>query len=183
MMSITPEAFSRQFPALHLPPEGYDALLKVLKPVDLKAGVRLVIQGGRSDTLYFLLSGHLQITLQSDNTKLVLGELDPGRWVAEFGFIDPGPAAANVEAIENVSALALTQAGMNSLHEASPNTASALLQSLSLDLAERLRATSRHTLEKNADNQYILRQPVDVQDESWLSRIGRMLMGTGGNEP
>ena len=181
-MSITPEAFSQQFPALHLPPEGYDALLAVLKPVDLKAGARLVTQGERSDTLYFLLSGRLQITLESSDTKLVLGELTPGRWVAEFGFIDPGPAAAHVEATEDVTALALTQAGMDSLHETSPNTASALFQSLSLDLAERLRATSRHILEKNADNQYILRQPEDVQDESWLSRIGRMLMGTGGNE-
>jgi SulP family sulfate permease len=181
-LAITPEAFSRQFPAVHLPPEGFTALLAVLKPVVLKAGTRLVTQGERSDTLYFLLSGRLQITLNSDHTSLVLGELNPGRWVAEFGFIDPGPAAANVEATEDGTALALTQAGMNSLHEASPNTASALLQSLSLDLAERLRATSRHILEKNADNQYILRQPKDLQDVSWLSRIGRKLMGIGGNE-
>ena len=181
-MLITPEAFSQQFPALHLPPDGFPALLAVLKPVDLKADTRLVTQGERSDTLYFLLSGRLQIALISGNTSLVLGEVKPGRWVAEFGFIDPGPAAANVEATEDSTALALPQTGMHSLHQASPNTASALLQSLSLDLAERLRATSRHILEKNADNQYILRQPEDIQDVGWLSRIGRMLMGIGGNE-
>ena len=179
---MTPEAFNQLFPMLHFPGNGIDALLTVLKPITLAANDPLVLQGNRSDTLYFICSGRLQVSFKADDIRLVLGELPPGRWVCEFGFIDPGPAAADVIAQQNCDVLALSQESMNDLYKASPNTASALLQVLSLDLAERLRATSRQTLEKNTTNQYTLRQPEHQIDDNWVNRIFRRLFGFTGNE-
>ena len=179
---MTPEAFHNLFPTLQFPGNGIDVLLKALKPVTLAASDPLILQGQLSDTLYFICSGRLQVSFEANDIRLVLGELPPGRWVCEFGFIDPGPAAADVIAQENCEVLALSQDGMNDLYKASPNTASALLQILSLELAERLRATSRQTLEKNTVNQYTLRQPEHQSDDSWINRIFRRLFGFTGNE-
>jgi len=177
MQAITPETFKQRFPMIHLSEIGTAALLAALELRTQNAGELLIRQGQLSDTLYLLWSGRLQIIIGKNGTRLVLGELTPGCWVGEFGFIDPGPAAASVSVLEDATVLALTQHGMQQLHEASPNTASALLQTLSLDLAERLRNASTHTVEKNANDEYTLQRPPEEQESGWLNRIGRKLMG------
>lgn len=179
-MPITPDAFNQRFPIMHFDPEQAAALVAVLGQKTLRAHEPLITQGQFSDTLYLLWSGRLAITITADGVRLVLGELEPGRWVGEFGFIDPSQAAADVSATTDAEVLVLTQDGMQVLYQQSPDTASALLQALSLELAERLRATSRHSLERKDDDTYTLRQPQDEEPVGWLSRLGRRLMGLTG---
>ena len=148
---ITPEAFSQRFGALPLDAESTALLLSVLETKDLSAGGKLIAHGWFNDTLYLVWSGRLLMTISTDGTKLTLGEVQPGRWVGEFGFIEPGEAAADVTAAEDTTVLALSLESMNKLYEKNPNTASALLQAISLELARRLRATGVHNLEKSAE--------------------------------
>lgn len=179
-MQISPEAFRQRFDILHLDPAESEALLSVLEPRNLAAGDQLLSHGEHNDTLYLVWSGRLQVTLTSDDTRLNVGEIEPGRWVGDFGFIDPGKAAADVTASEEATVLALSQTAMKTLYEQAANAASALLQALSLELARRLRTVSIHRVEKSAEDEYQLRGPEEQQQAGWLDTLCRIMGLRGG---
>lgn len=179
-MQITPEAFRQRFSSLQFDAGGIDLLLSVLKPVDLAAGDKLLANGQFNDTLYLVWTGQLLIALTFHDTKLTLGEVRSGGWVGDFGFIEPGTAGADVTAKEDTTVLALSQEGLKKLSEKSADSASALLQALSLELARRLRATNIHYIEKTGEQEYALRLPPS-ESKGWID-ILRKLMGLGLEE-
>ncbi|MDQ2695262.1 MAG: cyclic nucleotide-binding domain-containing protein [Pseudomonadota bacterium] len=183
MMQITPEAFSQHFASLRLPADGAAALLPVLQPRQVAAGDHLLTRGQFNDTLYLLWSGRLSMTVASPRTRLTLGSVEPGGWVGEFGFLDPGTASADVVAVEDATVLALSQDGLETLYRQSVNTACLLLQGLSLELARRLRATSTHYLEKSGEGEYALRLPAAAEEPPGLFERLRSLLGLGGDAP
>ncbi len=181
-MQITPEYFNKRFSALGLGPDGVASLLMFLAPLELNTDEALITHGQVSDTLFFLCSGRLRMTIDTGSAKLILGDIVPGRWVGEFGFIDPGKATASVTAQEASSVLALSHEKMSELQEKLPGTASELLQRLSLDLAKRLRETSRQVLIQNGDHRYALQNSTDEPLEDEIGLLGRIrkLFGTSG---
>lgn len=183
-MQITSEQFESTFSALGLRPESVSPILDRVEAADLKGGDHLIEHGGSSDTLYFLLSGRLALNVDAGNRTLSLGEVAPGRWVGEFGFIDPGQASASVTAVEPSSVLALSHDAMRDLHQSSPDAASDLLQCLSLDLARRLRETSRQVLVKGDDTHFELRSETleERHPRTGLAYRIRKLLGVNGDE-
>lgn len=180
-MQITPEAFRQRFNSLRLDVDAAALLLSVLQPVDLVTGDKLLDDGQFNDTLYLVWAGRLLITVTSHDTRLTLGEVQPGSWVGDFGFIDPGAAVADVTAKENTTVLTLPQDGMKELSEKSVDLASALLEALSLELARRLRATNIHYIEKTGEQEYALRIPSISEDKGWIDTL-RKLIGLERNE-
>lgn len=84
----------------------------------------------------------------SDGKKVVLGHIGPGEWVGEITLIDPGPATASVTADSDSVVLALPHEAFAKLRASRPSAGGALLRSISLNLAERLRAHSGEVLQK-----------------------------------
>lgn len=180
-MQITPEAFRQRFSSLRLDTAGTALLLAVLQPIDLVAGDKLLTEGRFSDTLYLVWSGRLLITVTSRDSNLTLGEVEPGGWVGDFGFIEPGAAVEDVAAKESTTVLALSQNGLKELSEQSGDTAIALLQTLSLELARRLRVTHIHYIEKSGEHEYALRIPPASERKGWIDML-RKLMGLERDE-
>jgi len=179
-IAISPDQLAKQFPAICKDPAGAQALLGVLQSKTVATGEILIARGQPSDTLYLVVSGRLQVTLHAGKTQLKIGEIEPGHSAGEFGFIDPGLAAADVIAAETTTVLALPQTGLHELLRTSPNTASSLLQGLSLELSRRLRNTSEYVVEKIDEGIYAFRQRPQDDNENLLIRIGRTIMGLSG---
>ena len=175
-MQITPGAFRQRFGSLHLDEQKTASLLAVLEPTTLATGDKLLAYGQFNSSLYLVWSGRLGVMITSDDRKLTVGHFEPGQWVGEFGFIDPGKASADVIALQDSTVLALSQEGMQTLYERSADAASALLQSISLELAKRLRTTtSPQQLEKRDDKEYVLRGPQPVEEKGLLAGLCKLL--------
>ena len=187
-MTITPAALQQRFPNVKLDDQGIRELAAVLVSRDFSAGERLISCGQHSDTLFFIMSGAVQMSIRSNDTTLHLGEKQAGMWVGDFGFISPGEATADVVAEVPTSVLILSQEAMKKLRERSPTTASILLQALSIELATRLRESTHYVLEKEGEGAYDLRNTEEVsatRDENernrgWLSHV-RKLLGLSGD--
>ncbi len=180
-MHLDSNAFGRQFAALPLGEAERTALLGVLEPVNWSAGEQVITLGQMVDTLYFLVSGTLSVSLHNGDSHLALGEVGPGRWVGELGMIEPGPASADVAAAEESTALALSHDGLNRLYAAAPEAASRLLERLSLDMADRFRTVGRQVLERVCDGDFVMHERDGAAESGWLRRIGAHLMGLRGD--
>lgn len=174
-MQITPEAFRQRFNSLRLDVDAAALLLSVLQPIDLASGDKLLADGQFNDTLYLVWTGRLLITVTTRDTRLTLGEVEPGNWIGDFGFIDPGAAAADVTAKEDTTVLALSQDGMKELSGKSVDAAGALLEALSLELARRLRATNLHYIEKTGEQEYALRMPQINEGKGWIDTLRKLI--------
>jgi CRP-like cAMP-binding protein len=187
-MTITPASLQQRFPNIKLDDHGIRELAVVLVSRDFSAGERLISCGQHSDTLYFIMSGAVQMSIRSNDATLHLGEKKAGMWVGDFGFISPGEATADVVAEEPTSVLILSHEAMTKLRERSPTTASALLQALSIELATRLRDSTHYVLEKEGEGAYDLRNTGNVgaphaaneRHGGWLSHV-RKLLGLSGD--
>lgn len=178
-MQITPESFRQTFQSLGLAPESAAPIVSSLKSVDVAAGEHVIDHGARADTLYFVASGRLRMTAWAGDSELELGTVAAGRWFGEFGFIDPGEASVTVVAERPGTLLALSHDAMEKLFGVQPDAASDLLQRLSLDLARRLRETSRQQLVRDDEHHFELQEsaPADRPAATGLGARIRMLLG------
>ncbi len=179
-MKLSAAEFKRLFAALDLGDDYVAPLLLELEQREYRAGDLLVAHGDWSDTLFFIVGGSVDVSLEAGDRRLELGRIGPGRWCGEFGLIDPAPASATVAAIDDVAVLALDGDALERLHQTAPAAASDLLVRLSLDLAHRLRQTSRHQLVAD-DSGFVLEAGDDAAEASAgpFARLGRLL-GIGG---
>ena len=180
-MSISVQEFNNLFSALKLGADYVPSLLEVTEPRVFRPGEPLIAHGQQSDTLFLVVTGTVDVSVDVEGARLELGRIGPGRWVGEFGLIDPAPASAAATAVDEVETLALDSARLQQLHERAPAAASDLLVRLSLDLAHRLRQTSRQQLVADGEG-------FSVQDQDTSSaggapgrfaRLGKLL-GIGG---
>ncbi len=179
-MTISAPEFQEVFVALGLGSDYVAPLVAAMETRACRPGERLVTRGERSDTLYFIVRGEVDVSIDVDGRPLELGRIGAGRWVGEFGLIDPAPASATVVAVGGVELLALDHAALERLHGQCPEAASDLLVRLSLDLAHRLRQTGRQQLVADG-NGYAVRGADDSASRPLgpFARLGRLL-GIGG---
>lgn len=96
------------FKGLSLP--SLMTIMKVTKTLEIEKDKNLFNQGDEADGLYVLLSGKLQVYIFSGHiggTNKVLAELEPGKYVGEFGLIDGDKRSASVRMIESGEVLFL----------------------------------------------------------------------------
>lgn len=180
-MQITGDDFKRHFPTLaaHMDNADIEVLLAALAPVSVKAGEQIITFGVASRSLYLVWHGRLSIAIEAQGKRLQLGQCGSGRWVGEIRLIEPGPASATVTAVEDGTLLALPHETFDRLRRAQPKAASALLQALSLDLAERLRSSGTHLLQPAGAGEYRMAETAEVR-RGWFAELGRRLMGLSG---
>lgn len=75
-------------------------LMGYTKTLSVEAGDLLFAQGDHSDGLYVLLQGRLTVYVRAPGvaTRRPVANVDPGKYVGEFGLIDGDPRSAYVEA-------------------------------------------------------------------------------------
>lgn len=171
-MEITTTQFRKHFKSLAARFEVTDDIEALLQNCSLSlvpAGTRIIDYGGTCSTLYLVWSGLLTASIEDGDTKLVIGDIQPGDWVGEVTLIEPGPATASVTCVEESYLLALSHDAFNVLRAKHPGAAGALLHALSLNIAERLRATSERVIEQIGSREYRLQ---DMPPEEKATAVG-----------
>ena len=104
-------------------------IMSVTQTRKVEKGVNLFNQGDKSDGLYVLLSGKLQVYIFSGHiggTNKVLATLNPGQYVGEFGLIDGEPRSASVSVMESGEILFLPALAFGIILDQQPHIADAV---------------------------------------------------------
>ena len=76
---------------------------------NLVAGDVIFNSGDISNGAYIVLSGQLEVSIDKDGSKKVIGSVDVGDLVGEVGILSNVPRTATVSAVDNASVLLLTR--------------------------------------------------------------------------
>jgi NTE family protein len=87
--------------------DAFDSLRHYIRIVLLEAGDVLFNEGERDDTFYILLNGRLHAT--SENWKLLITDIEPGRAIGETALLTGRPYIATVTAVEESNLFAITR--------------------------------------------------------------------------
>ena len=112
---------------------------------DYAAGERIFDQGAPPDSVYFIVSGVVDIFINLSGTdrKLRLQTLSPGAVFGEMAIIAPSPRSANVAAVEPTRCWQLPAEMFDRIKTEEPGLAFALLSNMADIFAQRLRATNQ----------------------------------------
>ncbi len=95
-----------------------------------RTGSTLFFEGDAGDAFYVLASGTVKVFVSSGaGQEMVLATLRPPDTVGEVSMLDGGPRSACVEALEDVTALAIPRSDFIELVSHSPAVADSLLRS------------------------------------------------------
>jgi len=124
--------------------EQAEQLAAVMTPEVLLAGDPVIEQGASSAGLWFVREGRLSVEVDGGAGPVQVATIEPGHWVGEVSLLNPGPASATVRAAEPCELWHLTPEALDQLRVDAPLVALDMLQTLSRDLVERIRATDHH---------------------------------------
>lgn len=155
--------------------EGAATLAPHFERVQVAVNEHVFTDGQRAARVVFVLSGSLEAAYDSDGSRVVLGQVGPGSWLGEIGFIDWGPATATVLATEPTELLCIHHGQLLALAEDHPAAASVLLRHITRVLAERLQKSTSGILRQIEDEEFVV-EPVE-QTRGWLSRTLSWLVG------
>jgi CRP-like cAMP-binding protein len=114
----------------------------------VKAGDALIRPGEPDQTLYFVLSGEVEVIVRSGD-GLSMGRaalVGPGSVLGELAFFDGGPRSAGAWAVRDCEVAAMTPDQYTAFEENSPALARRMLFALGRILAIRLRRTNSRTV-------------------------------------
>ncbi|OYV97704.1 MAG: hypothetical protein B7X11_06290, partial [Acidobacteria bacterium 37-65-4] len=92
------ELISKLFTEIN--PSHIDLLASASRSVSLPAGKILVQEEDQGDSLFVVVSGHLEARGHFDGRDLLLGTFGPGDIIGEVAFLNKVPRTATVTAIE-----------------------------------------------------------------------------------
>lgn len=115
------------------------ALMKVLKRVDVKKGEAVFRQGDRSDSMYFVESGRLDVELELEGGKLLrLKKVGPGAVFGEMGIYMAAPRSATIRAAEKCVLYQMTTEKLEAVEKRAPALVTALNRFMIKMLSDRL---------------------------------------------
>lgn len=157
-----------------VPPANVRAMLDRLRPIDLPAGSRVLVEGEAGDCCYFLKSGRAEVFRGGDAGRQVLAELEVGACFGEEALLSDQPRNATVTLIEPGVVLRLDRQDFFALlkapvvDEVSFGEAARLLSSGAQWLDVRLQAEYEQAHAQQALNMplHLLRLKVRLLDKS-----------------
>ena len=132
-----------------LPTTGFLANLSVQERQDLslrgvyryaRTGEVLIKEGQNSGRLFLLISGKWQA--RKEETKAVLGHIQPGEWVGEVNIFDPSGAMCSVVAVDSSEYWEITREAFEKFINEARSTGSAILIALAATLGRRIRQSA-----------------------------------------
>lgn len=119
--------------------EAADALRATMRPVALKRGEVLFVEGDPGDRLYVIVDGKVKLGMKSaDGRENLLAVLGPNQMFGELSFFDPGPRNSTATAVTEATLLELSHEDLEPWLTGRPEVARQLLAAL----AARLRKTN-----------------------------------------
>ena len=107
---------------------------------DFEPGEVVFEEGDPGDSVYFIIDGELDVTMQSDwEEEVKLASLGPGHSCGEISIIDDLPRSASVTAVTQSSVLSLNKKGFEQVLEENPVTGVILLKGLARFLCQHVR--------------------------------------------
>jgi sulfate permease, SulP family len=118
-----------------------------------KAGDSIFNAGDVSDHMLIVLQGSAGVIVHGEGGREIrITSVRRGGVLGEIGFLDEAPRSAQVLAQEDVLAAVLSREAFDRLRDLEPQVVTQLLTNLTLDLATRLRHTSKLALSRNASS-------------------------------
>ena len=151
------EILHRAFPSLTEETLAYVA--RNGREVRVAAGDRICEEGEVGDAVYFILSGHVQVSKFLElGMQHLLNELFPGQFFGELALVEDVPRMASVDALEETVLLVITKDDFQDLLTRHPEAALPITRSI----ASRLRDSDRRSIEE-------LRQKNDELAHAYLT--------------
>ncbi len=104
------------------------------------AGV-ICSQGEAGDVMFVIVSGQVQIVLESDSGRQILAERGPGEIVGELAIIDPAPRAAGMVAKSETRVLTIEGEAFKSILRERPEVSQAVMQTITRRLREMMKTS------------------------------------------
>ncbi len=123
-----------------LDPQKMSQLTRRLRLQPFERGMTLIASNARSDELFFLIEGHVDIAVRVGNgPSLRVSTVEAGTVFGELALFGQGPRTADVIAASKGSVMVLDREALDDLLENAPETHAALVLAVGASLAERLR--------------------------------------------
>lgn len=168
--------FRKRFPGLsHLGKADMAVFLEVLDAMEFPAGAIIMAPHYGSGSLYLIDQGSVEVALNKDTERLVLGRFGAGAWFGEMALIDPAPATATVSAEADCNLLILTHEAFVKLRRDHPAVSSKLLQVINEGLAQRLHQTVQYI--DGVKSGFDSSAASDVDKRSWFAGLARRIFG------
>ena len=153
--------------------EDVRALASKMERVEGPAGTDLLTQGAWNDSLFLVTDGSVTAHVDGGGRRLDLVEIGPGHWFGELAFIEPGPSSATVTSETAFVCFRLRSEVIPELVADHSRAASALLRTLTKEMAERLAHTGAGVLERTKGDEF---QLAEVEESpGWFDElVGRL---------
>jgi CRP-like cAMP-binding protein len=122
----------------------------------LKEGQFLIEEGQQDETLYMIISGHLEVLIKSTGGDMVtLHLLREGEMAGELGFLDGRPHSASLRALGNCTAVCLTRQDFETFIDEDPHLMYKVMRAITRTVHAILCDMNRSHVEMN---NYIFKQ-------------------------
>src|SRR5687768_17131950 len=106
----TNEEFLRRLPLFEgLPAEDLDRIYRMASEVTVEDGELLIAEGERSDSVFIVIDGRLEVTRRSGAQDLVLAQRGPGDVIGEMAVIRRSASRETVRALERSHLMRIDQ--------------------------------------------------------------------------
>jgi hypothetical protein len=124
----------------NLPPEDLEQIARIAREQWHPSASVIARQGEEGNVMYVIVSGKIQIVLESQGSSRVLAERGPGEIIGEKAIIDPAPRAAGMVTISETRLLSIEGEAYRSILRERPEVSLAVMQSLSHRLREMMKS-------------------------------------------
>ena len=105
---------------------------------------QVVVKAGEQDrSLYFVISGEFEVTMQGARGQIKLGGMQPGDIFGELAFFDMQPRSADVRAVKGSEVMVLNAGGFDRLKVTRPALALSFVLDLGRVLSLRFRELNK----------------------------------------
>ena len=126
-----------------LPEERLRALAALLQPVNVEDGRSFIVEGERSGSLYYVVSGRVRIAKRlGEGGEKDLAFLGAGETIGEMDLVREGTRSASAYAAGPLELLCLKSADLRAWLDADPATGSRFYAGMAEAQSARLRRTS-----------------------------------------
>lgn len=102
-------------------------------------GQLLIREGGAQDSLYFVISGALQVHIEARGKRKLIAEIGAGDTLGEVNVFDPAVASADVTALDFSQVWKANRKDLEQFTESYPAAAARLMSGMLASMSGRLR--------------------------------------------
>lgn len=128
----------------YLSPSEMDSLESKLVQRHIAKGTVLFKEGSPGDELFLIIKGEMEVSIERNESKLVLAELGESSFVGEMSLITDRPRTATVTALSDSECYVLSKEEFQRLLVKEPQLSARMLLAMAEILCDRIQATNEN---------------------------------------